>query len=73
MKLMQKSWAGLKAMFTDSEEMQESEAGATLVEYVLLVIGIALVVIVAVRALGGTITGLFNDTEDCLENGTNCG
>ena len=44
-----------------------NEAGASAVEYGLLVGGIAAVVIVLVFALGGQIGGLFNTTCDSID------
>ena len=42
------------------------ERGASAVEYGLLVAGIAIAIIIAVFALGDTLTGLFEDTENSL-------
>lgn len=49
-----------------------SDAGASAVEYGLLVAGIAAVVIVAVFALGNVVNDTFNNTKDCIasEGGT---
>ena len=48
-----------------------NEAGASAVEYGLLIAGIAAVIAAVVFAFSGTITGLFDDT--CNEvGGTNC-
>ena len=42
------------------------DAGASAVEYGLLVAGIAVVIIVAVFALGGTLSDTFDKTENCI-------
>ena len=47
--------AGVKDRFTNEEK------GATMVEYGIMVAGIAVLVIAAVFALGGEILGLFNN------------
>lgn len=46
------------------------DRGATAVEYGLMVALIAVVIIGAVVALGGTLTGLFEDTANQIENPT---
>lgn len=43
--------------------LRRDDRGATAVEYGLMVALIALAVIVAVTALGGAVSGLFDDTE----------
>jgi pilus assembly protein Flp/PilA len=43
-----------------------SEKGATAVEYGLMVALIAVAIIVAVTALGGKLTGLFNDVATAI-------
>lgn len=50
----------------------KNQRGASLVEYALLVALIAIVCVVAVRSLGGTVDDTFDDlTEDIiLEDGT---
>ena len=45
------------------------EDGASAVEYALLVAGIAVVVIVAVFALGGTVKSVFNKSNSCISAG----
>jgi pilus assembly protein Flp/PilA len=45
---------------------RKDEKGAAMVEYGILVAGIAVLVMVAVFALGGQIDGLFNDVVDQL-------
>jgi len=42
---------------------QPAERGAALVEYAVLISGIAIVVLVSVQVLGGTVTSLFNVDE----------
>ena len=42
------------------------ESGASAVEYGLLVAGIAALIAVAVFTLGGTLSDLFDDTDDCV-------
>lgn len=51
------------------------EEGATAVEYGLIVGLIAVVIIAAVVALGGTLSGFFENINTCLENtsSTACG
>lgn len=44
-------------------KQEENEKGASLVEYALLVALIAIVCIVAVRALGGSISAQFNNAN----------
>ena len=45
-----------------------TERGASAVEYGLLVALIAIVIIGAVTLLGGTLSGVFNDTNNSLSN-----
>ena len=45
-----------------------SERGASAVEYGLLVAGIAAVVVGVVFLLGGTLSGVFNDTNTSIAN-----
>ena len=47
-----------------------NEAGASAVEYGLLIGGIAAVIVVLVFALGGQIEGLFQDTCDNVKTGS---
>ena len=42
------------------QSTRREEGGATAVEYALMVAFIAVVIIVAVRALGGTLSGIFD-------------
>jgi pilus assembly protein Flp/PilA len=49
------------------------EDGASAVEYALLVAGIAVVVILAVFTLGGTVKSVFNKSNNCITaNGVGC-
>ena len=45
-----------------SEASRKTERGASAVEYGLLVVGIAAVIVLVVYALGGNVLGLFTDT-----------
>jgi pilus assembly protein Flp/PilA len=53
-------------MFTTLKSMIRDEEGATMVEYGLLVALIALVAIVGVRALGTSVSSLFNNVAGSL-------
>lgn len=44
------------------------DEGATAVEYGLMVALIAVAIIAAVIALGDSLTGIFGDTSDAIEN-----
>lgn len=44
-----------------------AERGASAVEYSLLIAGMAAVLVLAILALGGPVTGLFTDTCDELD------
>ena len=44
------------------------EKGQGLVEYALILVLIAIVVIVAMRALGSTVNGTFTDIDDALNS-----
>jgi pilus assembly protein Flp/PilA len=61
--------AAIQSRFVRDEE------GATAVEYGLIVGLIAVVIIAAVVALGGTLSGFFVEINGCLENtsSTACG
>lgn len=50
------------------ERLRNSEAGATAVEYGIMVALIAVVIIGAVFALGGNLSDLFDETADCIED-----
>lgn len=59
-----KNWvAGFKAMADDNVEF-DSDEGASLVEYILLVVGIALIAFAALRLIGPAIRDRFNETEN---------
>lgn len=45
------------------------ERGASAVEYGLLVAGIAAVIVAAVFLFGNMISGVFTDTQGCIEGG----
>jgi pilus assembly protein Flp/PilA len=47
------------------------ERGASAVEYGLLVAGIAAVIVGIVFLLGGTLSGVFQNTNDSIDTGTN--
>jgi pilus assembly protein Flp/PilA len=47
------------------------ERGASAVEYGLLVAGIAAVIVAVVFLLGGTLSGVFQNTNDSITNGGN--
>ncbi|MDP3894124.1 Flp family type IVb pilin [Nocardioides sp.] len=49
------------------------ERGASAVEYGLLVAGIAALIVAVVFLFGGFISGIFEDTQTCIEGGgTDC-
>lgn len=48
--------------------LRSEEKGATAVEYGIMVALIAVVIIVAVSSLGGTLTGLFTDVTADIKN-----
>lgn len=45
----------------------KDESGATAIEYGLIAAGISVVIIVAVKALGTTLTGVFTDIDTKLQ------
>lgn len=51
----------LTRLYVRFRMMLEADEGATAVEYGLMVAGIAVVIILAVWALGGSVRDLFND------------
>ena len=53
--------------------LKNREDGQTMTEYVLILAGIALLVILAVWLLGGTISDLFSDTASTIEGGPPAG
>ena len=48
------------------------ERGASMVEYALLVGLIAIVAVVTISLLGGSIAGLFNSANNCVSGATSC-
>ncbi len=50
----------------------QDESGATAIEYGLIAALISVVIIGAVSALGGSLTGVFNDINECLADSTAC-
>jgi pilus assembly protein Flp/PilA len=53
-------------MRTSLARFVRDESGATAIEYGLIAAGIAVVIIIAVNALGQTLLGVFNDVNDQL-------
>ncbi len=53
---MTRAWAYIQSRFTD-------EWGASLVEYALLLVLIAVVAIAAIQSLGGSVSDTFSDVE----------
>jgi pilus assembly protein Flp/PilA len=51
-------------------DFRDGEAGATATEYVLLLAGIAAIIIVAVFAFGGFLSGKFNSTANTISTKT---
>lgn len=49
-----------------------SDRGATATEYVLLVLGIAIVIAIAAFALGGAVRDRLTPVKDCVSNVTAC-
>ena len=65
----------LRFMDTKTPELRtRTERGATAVEYGLLIVGIAAVVVIVIVALGGNVFGLFDDSCSSLaeQSGTTC-
>jgi len=54
------------------KHLRRGDEGASAVEYGLLVAGIAVVVMLVVVTLGGTIKNQFTDTDQCLKDSTTC-
>jgi pilus assembly protein Flp/PilA len=50
------------------ERLRTQDDGATAVEYGIMVALIAIVIIAAVFALGGTLSDNFQNVADCVEN-----
>ncbi|WP_185994922.1 Flp family type IVb pilin [Nocardioides campestrisoli] len=57
----------------EAKKSKMDERGASAVEYGLLVAGIAAIIVIAVFAFGGLVSGIFNDTSKAISNkgGTN--
>lgn len=53
-----------------SARLHREEKGATAVEYGIMVALIAVVIIIAVTALGGTLTDMFTQTQCAINSGT---
>lgn len=51
-----------------AQKAKMDERGASAVEYGLLVAGIALAIVAAVWAFGGSLAGMFSDAGASLEN-----
>lgn len=54
-------------MRTSIARFVKDESGATAIEYGLIAAGIAVAIITAVNAVGGSLTGLFNDIKAKLD------
>jgi len=54
-------------MRTSFARFVRDESGATAIEYGLIAAGIAVAIITAVNAVGGSLTGLFNDIKAKLD------
>ena len=54
-------------MRTSFARFVNDESGATAIEYGLIAAGIAVAIITAVNAVGGSLTGLFNDIKAKLD------
>jgi pilus assembly protein Flp/PilA len=50
----------------------QDESGATAIEYGLIAALISVVIIGAVSTLGGTLSGVFDNINECLEDSTAC-
>lgn len=55
-------------MLKTLRRLQKDENGATAVEYVLLVVAIALIMVVGAFALGNALNKKFNGTATCVAN-----
>ena len=64
---MKPVWNNLRA-----RRLPRADAGASAVEYALLITGIALVIVAAVFALGGPLAEIFTTTNDCFDDPTAC-
>ena len=56
-------------MRTSFARFVKDESGATAIEYGLIAAGIAVAIITAVQALGGTLTGIFEDVNNRIGGG----
>lgn len=66
---MQKLYATIASLVAVAQHRVREEKGATAVEYGLMVGLIAVVIIVAVTALGGELNGLFQSINNSLPGG----
>ena len=65
----------LRFMDTKTSDIRtRTERGATAVEYGLLIVGIAAMVVIVIVALGGNVFGLFDDSCGSIaaQNGSTC-
>ncbi|MHB9004930.1 MAG: Flp family type IVb pilin [Coriobacteriia bacterium] len=58
----------LTSMYVRTRNFVESDEGATAVEYGLMVAGIAMLIILAVWALGGNLSTLFTNVSNRIGN-----
>ena len=63
--LFVQAFVTVRSLHSTLLERARTERGASMVEYALLVGLIAVVCVVAVAALGSTISGLFNSANKC--------
>jgi pilus assembly protein Flp/PilA len=54
----------------DDASRAHRDAGASAVEYGLILVAVAAVIVMAVYALGGQVKGMFSDSTACLEQHT---
>lgn len=66
------AFIALRGFRGDLLDQARTERGASMVEYALLVGLIAVVAVVAIAALGGGITGLFDNANNCVGNSASC-
>jgi len=52
------------------KHLRRTDEGASAVEYGLLIAGIAVIVMLTVVTLGGTISSMFDKTSKCIASGT---
>ncbi len=60
----------MKTLYTRFADFLRNEDGPTAVEYAIMVALVAVGIITAVTALGGGISGTFNDVNSSLPSGT---